>query len=474
MKSLKMRKVLSNLGRKKTDYTPQPTVDTNGDGPEAIAARSVKLFCEAGGVSGDEVLHLPPIVDAAESSPSAAAECAHLIRKYLKRDYWTKPPYQYNAIMLIRILADNPGQTFTRNLDQKFTDTAKELLRSVREQSVRNMMMETLESFEKTKSYDEGLHLLIDMWKKEKEKAHKATGGQDQSPPVPPRMMNVPQFNPHSQDYFQRPHHSRRLPDPVELASRLEEAKTSANLLQQVVTNTPPGEVLDNDLIKEFSDRCASASRSIQGYMQAEDPAPDNDTMESLIDTNEHLQQALSLHQRALLNARKHVAAMNDDVSPLEEPQGFDGLGIRRASPSSSSDSPVSGRRTNGKGKEREYEPPAVAGPSRTQTPAAESDDPFRDPEPAQSGSSSRYLNGNSGAGSGSAAKYQDQEPRLAFEPFHPGFDSTPSYLGRQESALGKETMHGAAPRRDEDDDSDSYEAPSNSNSKQKQPVYRY
>lgn len=78
--------------------------------------------------------------------------------------------------MLIRILADNPGETFTRNLDQKFADTSKELLRSVRDHSVRQMMMETLDSFEKTKSYDEGLALIIDMWKTEKERAQQLHG----------------------------------------------------------------------------------------------------------------------------------------------------------------------------------------------------------------------------------------------------------------------------------------------------------
>ncbi len=41
--------------------------------------------------------------------------------------------------------------------------------------------------------------------------------------------------------------------------------------------------------------------------MTARNPGPDNDTMESMIDTNEQLQQALNLHQRALLNARKQM-----------------------------------------------------------------------------------------------------------------------------------------------------------------------
>ena len=139
---------------------------------------------------GDEVTFLPPIVDAAESSPAAAAECARLIRKYLSKDYWSKPSYQYNSIMLIRILSDNPGMTFTRNIDKKFVDTAKELLRTGRDPSVRQMLMETLDTFETTKSYDEGLGPIIEMWKKEKQKAHKAYGVRYLDPQ--PRVPRVP------------------------------------------------------------------------------------------------------------------------------------------------------------------------------------------------------------------------------------------------------------------------------------------
>lgn len=119
---------------------------------------------------------LPSIVESAESSPAAAAECARLIRRFLKKDSWNKPSYQYNALMLMRILADNPGQTFTRNLDTKFADTLKELLRGGKDLSVRQMLMETLDSFEKQKGWDEGLGVVIEMWRKEKEKAYKAYG----------------------------------------------------------------------------------------------------------------------------------------------------------------------------------------------------------------------------------------------------------------------------------------------------------
>ncbi|KAI0201835.1 hypothetical protein F4808DRAFT_100171 [Astrocystis sublimbata] len=511
MKSLKMSKVFSNLKRKNSSIH-DVSANADDNSPEAVAGRSVRSFCETSGPNNadEEVIHLPPIVDAAESSPAAAKQCADMIRDYLKKDYITRPDFQYNSLMLVRILADNPGPTFTRNLDQDFAKTVKELLKHGRNDRVLQMLMETLTYFETNKFYDEGLMPLIEMWKKEKEKSQKTSSGapvqsflRHQSRQPPPQamqampMMTAPPVDRHSQNYFARNHSNRRLPDPIELAGRLEEARTSAKLLQQVVTNTPPAEILGNDLIKEFAERCQSASRSIQGYMASENPTPDNETMESLIDTNEQLQNALNLNQRAMLNARKQVETLandNNDLVSLDDRQTTEsergqpnrhsppgtGLGISLTSGSGSgSRQPAPApRETNGKGKAREYEPlsfgESSAGPSRSRTPNVE-DDPFRDPdEPV----------GSSNAAGGFSSRYADQEPRLAFEPFHPGFDSTPSYAGRQQSAIGKEAMHGAvensssgkasdvvltAQREDVSDHGSLYDAP-----KPTQPMYRY
>ncbi len=253
-----------------------------------------------------------------------------------------------------------------------------------------------------------------------------------------PRTMTAPPFNPqqpYPQSFYpqQNRHHQQphpnRLPDPVELANRLEEARTSAKLLEQVVACTPPSEVLSNDLIKEFSGRCTAASRSIQGYMAADSPPPDNDTMESLIDTNEQLQTALNQHHRAVLQAKKHLGVDTNSRSSTSIP----------SPPPQAQGRPVPPRKAvpgNGKGKATSsgsaYDAPApvVAGPSRSAsgTPRHETDDtdddgdPFRDPTPAEgeryhntTSSSSRFAAGTGGAGG-------DSPPRLSFEPFHPGF----------------------------------------------------
>ncbi|KAK3905529.1 hypothetical protein C8A05DRAFT_41535 [Staphylotrichum tortipilum] len=434
MGGFSMNKVLGSIKKRPTfggsngDSNGNTTNVSTGP-PEAIADRCV----------GDDVIFLPSIVEAAVASPVAAAECAHLIRKFMSRD--SKASCQYNAIMLIRILADNPGPGFTRHIDKKFIDASKQLLRNARDPSVSQILMETLETFESTKANDEGLVPIITMWRKEKEKAYRAYGGMPGGPI--PRTMTAPPFNPqqpYPQSFYpqQQRHQQQRLPDPVELANRLEEARTSAKLLEQVVACTPPSEVLSNDLIKEFSGRCAAASRSVQGYMAAENPPPDNDTMESLIDTNEQLQQALNQHHRAVLQAKKHLGVETNSRSstsipsppPSQAPPHGRGSGSGPPVPRKA----VAGG-SNGKGKATSsgsaYDPPAppvVAGPSRSanNTPRHESDDtdddgqdPFRDPTPAEGeryhpSSSSRFASGG-GKGGGSP-------PRLSYEPFHPGF----------------------------------------------------
>jgi hypothetical protein len=313
--------------------------------------------------------------------------------------------------------------------------------------------------------------------------------------PAGSRSVNAPPFNPYqapAPNFQSRSHHSKRLPDPVELANRLEEARTSAKLLEQVVACTPPSEVLANDLIKEFADRCASASRSIQAYMNAENPGPDNDTMESLIDTNEQLQNALNQHHRAVLQARKHANLLaadgdgdarsntssphhNPPIGGHSQPQSLQSrpapsLPVRRALVSDSSSD--SNSNSNGKGKAHldvydraalaSSSSAAVAGPSRSATGTPhrhdtttdddddDGQDPFRDPPPAQA-SSSKPLDGG--------------PPRLSYEPFHPGFGGGGgSTIADRGTGTGTGTGTGEKGREKEpvtpvSDDDDGYEA---------------
>jgi len=422
--------------------TPQP-----GQTPEGSAHDSVTAFCESGGnVQGDEILFLPPIVDAAESSPAAATECARVIRKFLHKSYASRASWQYNALMLVRILTDNPGETFTRNLaDPEFVETCRKLLKHANDSRVRQMLMETLDDFEHTKMYDQNLQPLVQMWKAQKVEAIKKNGGKGPLPANQRGAPAAPQFNAHSQNYFARAHQNKRLPDAVELASRLEEARTSAKLLEQVVMNTPAAEMLNNELIKEFADRCQSASRSIQGYMTCDAPAPDNDTMESLIDTNEQLQTALNQHQRAVLNARKQFGLGSESQAPTPPTNGNDRVlewtrSQQQLYASGETPEAPDVPQGNGKGKATadEHDQPSGAGPAGPSRRSDDDDgqDPFRDPDEAQN--------------------------RHHYEPFNPGFSS---------AAADAPSGSGAAkPKKDDASDDDLYDA----QDRTKEPVYRY
>ena len=117
------------------------------------------------------------IVDAVESSPTAAKEAALVIRKFLGKNNFNRAYVQYNAIMLIRILADGGNSaSFTKNLDAKFVAIVKELLRDGRDPSVQILMRENLDTFELQRADDETLQPLIAMWKNEKAKWSKRTG----------------------------------------------------------------------------------------------------------------------------------------------------------------------------------------------------------------------------------------------------------------------------------------------------------
>lgn len=124
------------------------------------------------------------------------------------------------------------------------------------------------------------------------------------------------------QDYFSREHRRRGLPSQEELAGRVSEANTSANLLLQMLQSTPVTEFYGNEMLKEFSMRCQSASRSMQGYIDSTNPVPDEETMLTLIETNDKLSVALSKFQRATLHARKTLGpAQQPPQPPPPEPQ---------------------------------------------------------------------------------------------------------------------------------------------------------
>lgn len=310
----------------------QPTAASlpQGDHPEAVVVREAFAFCEAGAPgsasAGDEYLHLPAIVDACESSPSAAREAASSVQRYLSKQNFHRGYAQYNAVMLMRILTDNPGHNFTQYFDKSFVSTVKALLRECKDSSVQQIMRETLDYFEAEKlKANDSLTLLVEMWRKEKggsARMYSSNVGIDGTTVLETDFAHTDQAPRHSYTYAAAPgvpHGSRpprSLPPPDELAARIEEAKTSARLLVQMVQSTPPTEMLGNDLIKEFAERARQANKSVTQYMACENPAPDEHTMLTLIETSEQLSIAMTKHQRAVLNARKATGLSSTGTSP--------------------------------------------------------------------------------------------------------------------------------------------------------------
>ncbi|KAI5802897.1 hypothetical protein FPQ18DRAFT_314593 [Pyronema domesticum] len=291
---------------------------------EGTLLSEIQAFCETGGPgnpnSGEEFLHLPAIVDLAESAPTMCTLAATAIRRNLDLKNISRPYVQYNSIMLIRILSQNPGHIFTRNLgEQKWVTTVKELLRQGRDPSVHQILCETLENFtvEPERIADESLNGLRELWAKEK--GNGGYGGQQrqQQMPIQPLVMPPSMTMPLHQE-------PEPLPSPQELAARISEANTSAKLLQQLVQSTPVSQINGHELIQEFKDRCKLAQRSVQGYIQA-DPPTDVETLTTLIETNDHLSMSLQSLREAVQKARD-VTAQNQ-VDPFADPADAPGTG---------------------------------------------------------------------------------------------------------------------------------------------------
>jgi hypothetical protein len=229
--------------------------------------------------------------------------------------------------------------------------------------------------------------------------------------------------------------------------------------------NTPPAQFLDDELVKEFADRCLSASRSIQGYMVCENPAPDNETMETLIDTNEQLQTALNQHQRARLNARKQLGLGEPDQG-AEEAVATNGNNHSRVLAWQQEQAALYSEEGNvgsGKGKEVHNPEQPAAGPSgsgsglfrevdRDDPNDSGLEDPFRDPQPNDV-----------------------KEQRHVYEPFNPGFkasqnDTGPAHSLNTNVAPNSSLQAGRATDADAGSDGDLYDA----TPRGKEPVYRY
>lgn len=231
--------------------------------------------------------------------------------------------------MLLRILVKNPGKPFTSQLDAKFVNTIKKLLKDNPYFNVQHIMRQSLDMWETETGTrdDEGLAPLISMWRAIKDKEKKNPS------------KNIPRYIPGNDahnhgripiDYpaagqqptgslpahGSRPHSSHRLPSQAELASRVEEAKNTAKVFLQMIQSAPPAQIADDDLMKEFYSRCQSAQKGMQSYINCDNPSADDDTMQTLIEVNEQLSLSMSRYQRAKLQASRMTTSQPSTPQP--------------------------------------------------------------------------------------------------------------------------------------------------------------
>jgi hypothetical protein len=184
--------------------------------------------------------------------------------------------------------------------------------------------------------------------------------------------------------------------------------------------------------------------------MIAENPGPDNDTMETLIETNEQLTSAMNKHQRAILAAKKAAGLGNG--SPGLTPPGHrtdSGFAAPPAGPppnrtQSGFAAPPGPPSTQSKSKPSRKPAPQIPPPGDYAPTGLDDDDenPFSDPSEQATKKRAAVPPFPEDRPPVAIGQFND---RLGIEPYHPGFKETKSYVNRQDSSTNNMTMHAAA-----------------------------
>ena len=206
--------------------------------------------------------------------------------------------------------------------------------------------------------------------------------------------------------------------------------------------------------------------------------------METLIETNEQLSKAMSQHQRAVLNARKAAGLGNGTPTPppaqdsrFAPPPGRteSGFASPPGPPPSQMNKPapiLAAAPIPTRKKVPQIPPPGDYAPNLSDD--EDEANPFSDPHPSQ----------QERVGTTVRPPFPEDRPpvatgqfndRLGIEPYHPGFKETQSYVGGQDSNLGKVTMHAATGDPDHEvEEEDNGRSGYGTTAGTKAPVYRY
>ncbi|KAK9241547.1 hypothetical protein V1506DRAFT_550407 [Lipomyces tetrasporus] len=253
-------------------------------GKNMFSSSASPTTTRAAAAQTDDVAQLPVIVECAQATPLAAKEAVKAVRKRLDPKHASSTVSQYNAIMVLRILVDANSEIILGQIgeDDKLATVVKDILKRTRDPSVRELLATTLEHFALEKPNVAELSELNKVYLKY------VAGGSGSHKGSSSRHEPVSQ---------------EKLEDVVE------EAKTSASLLRQVVSSTPPVQISGSPLVMEFYERCVQLSRKIQSYLSRDSVPPlDESMIMTLISANDTIGTAIEAHTAALDRASALVS----------------------------------------------------------------------------------------------------------------------------------------------------------------------
>jgi len=139
--------------------------------------------------------------------------------------------------------------------------------------------------------------------------------------------------------------------------------------------------------LQEFADRCSAASRSVQQFIECNNPPPDESTLVTLFETNEQLAASLSRHQLAIYGAKQRNGGSRN---PSRTNSGLDNQQQQQPTASNTTTTSIANNnpsRVNsgglGESSLSSSKPSQQHTPIRATAQAGPIEDPFRDPSPA-------------------------------------------------------------------------------------------
>ncbi|KAK9464778.1 hypothetical protein V1512DRAFT_255068 [Lipomyces arxii] len=275
---------------------------TSKEDPEVQVVNAINSFCARGkakkglfGTSGevkidethDDVTQLPVIVECAQATANAAREAVRATRKQLDPKRGGSSASQCRAVMVLRILVDAGSDNVLAQVeeDEKLVSVVRSVMRQTGDLSLRQMMIDALAHFADKKELKR-LKGVNDEYKSR-------IGGEKM------KEVNI-----------------------EKIEGLIEEAKSSAGLLQQVLSTTPPAQMAGSPLVMEFYDRCTKLKTKIQSYLSREYDSPlQASIIMNLISASDTIDTAMDQHKLLMDRAAALVSPPREYYEEQEDDQ---------------------------------------------------------------------------------------------------------------------------------------------------------